>query len=378
MMAKKKAKKKKIGFISRIILILNIFFAIGLLLSYLSLYISPERNWFMPFFGLLYPYFLLINILFSLYWIIRLKLYFIISLLLVLIGWQLIQRTVQFKVGSESSHDEGAFLVMSYNVRNMCNNNMLIPDLKIRDAILDVLADAKPDILCLQEFESFGDNPLQFIDSMARGLGLSYYEFTRYNEEHTRRIDAIITFSRFPILSSTSVKKDDLHNYCLINDLQIGNDTVRLFNIHLESVRLKHEDYTFIKDLDLQFEEEENIQEGSRRIFKKLSSAYSRRASQVRNLDGYLSSSPHPVILCGDFNDTPCSFTYQILAEGKEDAFIESGTGLGNTYAGTLPSLRIDYILYDQVFTSRSYATGREKLSDHYPITSLIGYKPLP
>jgi endonuclease/exonuclease/phosphatase family metal-dependent hydrolase len=375
MVAKKKAKKRKTGLITRIFLILNILVIFFLLLSYLSLYISPERNWALPFFGLLYPYILLINVFFVIYWSLRIRLYFILSLLAILAGWNIMWRTVQVEFSSDPMPTEHSFRIMSYNVRNMANNNLLIPDFRIRDAILDLLKANQPDLLCLQEFESVGNDPAAFIDSVSVQLGLPYYHFARYNEKNSRRIDAIITFSRFPVINAMSIKKDDLHNYCLVNDLVIGRDTVRLFNIHLESVRFRHEVYSFINDLDLKFEEDEDLKEGSRRIFSKLRRAYLVRATQVRNLKEYLESSPYPVIICGDFNDTPCSYTYQVLASGKRDAFIESGSGLGNTYAGTLPSLRIDYILFDPVFRSYGYTTSREKLSDHYPIAARVGYR---
>jgi len=200
---------------------------------------------------------------------------------------------------------------------------------------------------------------------------MSYIDYARYNTEKiTKRLDAIITFSKYPILSSQSIKQEEGHNFCLINDLLIGGDTVRLFNVHLESVRLKHEDYTFIDELDLKFKEEENLKEGSMRIFNKLKTAYARRSLQVGLLKEELDRSPYPVILCGDFNDTPCSYTYQALARDKRDAFIERGKGLGNTYAGGLPSLRIDYILFDPSFQAVGFEIGKHKLSDHYPISS--------
>lgn len=374
-MAKRKPKKGKTGFISRILLIINSLAVLGLLLSYLSLFVSPEHNWLLPFLGLVYPYLLLANVLFFLYWLFRLRLYLFLSLITILIGWNIIWRTVQVEISTDPLPHGESFRVMTYNVRNMSNNNMLLPDLQVRDAIVRRLKDNDPDILCLQEFESIGLDPESFIRFMSQYLGLPYYEYTRYNENNTSRIDAIITFSRFPILSTHSVKKDAHHNFCLVNDLLIGQDTVRLYNIHLESVRFRHEDYTFINDLDLQFEENENIKEGSRRVFNKLRSAYIIRSRQVKGLRESIENSIYPVILCGDFNDTPCSFSYQVLSRNRKDAFIESGSGLGNTYAGTLPSLRIDYILYDRKFRSYTYKTGDEKLSDHYPIAAILGHR---
>ena len=374
-MARKRSKRVKLGVFGRIVLIVNILAVIGLILSYLSLYVSPERNWLLPFFGLIYPYLLLVNTFFILYWALRFRIYFLVSLLAVLAGWNIIWRTMQIEVSTSPLASGKSFLVMTYNVRNMSNNNLLIPDPEIRDAIMRLLVGNRPDILCLQEFEALGERPHEFVDSMSRALGLPYYEFARYNEKNTKRLDAIITFSRFPITGSHALKKEDRRSYCLVTDLLIGNDTVRLYNIHLESVRLKHEDYTFINDLDLQFEEDENIKEGSRRVFNKLRNAYILRSSQVKSIRNSMDASPFPLITCGDFNDTPCSYSYQVLSRQKKDAFMESGSGLGNTYAGTLPSLRIDYILYDKNFRAFTYTTGRENISDHYPVAATLGYR---
>jgi endonuclease/exonuclease/phosphatase family metal-dependent hydrolase len=257
----------------------------------------------------------------------------------------------------------------------MANNNMWLPDFKIRDEIVDFLVDNQPDILCLQEFESIGDIPQFFIDSLSQSLGLPFYKYVQYNKETTDRINAIITFSRFPIVNSIAFEKDESHHFCLVSDLIVYNDTLSLYNIHLESVRFRPEDYTFINDLELQFEQSEKIREGSKSVFNKLRKAYVIRSAQVKELRRSIKSAPYPVIICGDFNDTPCSFSYQMLSTDKRDAFIESGSGLGNTYAGTLPALRIDYILYDSKFYSFSYTTGRKELSDHYPVAARIGYR---
>ena len=117
------------------------------------------------------------------------------------------------------------------------------------------------------------------------------------------------------------------------------------------------------------------MKEGSMRIFKKLKTAYSRRAEQVDNLVSCIHNSPFPVILCGDFNDTPNSYAYQQLATGLDDAFMESGQGLGNTYIGKLPSYRIDYVLYSDYFTSWQCHRDMVKFSDHYPVNCLLGVR---
>lgn len=366
---------KRLGLFNLLILIASILVFFALALSYLSSHISPEKSWILPFFGLLYPYLVIINIFLTIYWILRRRWLFLIPAIIVIAGWNHLGRTFQFSSSDVIPAGLKPFKVISYNVKNLSNDNVDLLEPEIRDKIIGYLDEEDPDIICLQEFSVVHPDPEAFIDSISDRLKLPYHAHSQYSEKPRKRIDAIFIFSKFPILDYSPVKKDLVHNFALFADLLIGNDTVRLFNIHLESLRLRHEDYNFISELDLQFEEKENIKEGSWRIFKKMKTAFSLRASQVETLSSCILDSPYPVILCGDFNDTPNSYAYQQLTANLKDAFIESGKGLGNTYIGKLPSYRIDYILYNDYFTSWQYRRGLVKYSDHYPVSCYIGVR---
>src|SRR5207253_3238831 len=134
-------------------------------------------------------------------------------------------------------------------------------------------------------------------------------------------------------------------NVFLCSDIVVGNDTFRVVNTHLESIRFKPEDYKFIENIGAESEEELN---GSINILRRMKRAYTKRAQQVSVLKNEITGSSYPVILCGDFNDTPNSYTYNVLSDGLSDSFRQSGKGFGRTYAGIFPSYRIDYILHDK------------------------------
>ena len=102
-----------------------------------------------------------------------------------------------------------------------------------------------------------------------------------------------------------------------------------------------------------------------------MKSSYINRANESKKIKEHINSSPFPVIVCGDFNDTPISYTYSTLKENLSDAFKESGIGIGNSYVG-IPSLRIDYILHDKKFNSYNYKKNKYELSDHFPISCSI------
>jgi endonuclease/exonuclease/phosphatase family metal-dependent hydrolase len=108
---------------------------------------------------------------------------------------------------------------------------------------------------------------------------------------------------------------------------------------------------------------------------KKFRIAAQRRARQAEALKKEIEDSPYKVIVCGDFNDTPTSYTYRTVSSGLKDAFISGGVGMSGTYAGKLPSFRIDYILYDKKFSSANYEVVKEELSDHYPVECFIRLK---
>lgn len=367
---------KRLGIFNVIVLVVNILFLIALSLSYLSVHVSPERSWILPFFGLLYPFIFIINLFFVIYWILRLRWLFLIPAIFIVAGWNHFERLVQFNSSAKPPATSISLKIITYNVKNLSNDNVKLFEPQIRSKIFDFLDQEDADILCLQEFAIVHANPEAFIDSLSDRLEMPFHAYIQYFDKPRKRIDAIFTFSKYPILNSGSVKKDDQHNYAIYSDLLINDDTVRLFNVHLESVRLKHEDYNFISELDLPFEEDKDIKEGSKRIFEKLKTAFARRASQVDNLSYSIDQSPYPVILCGDFNDTPNSYAYQQLTSNLNDAFMESGKGFGNTYIGKLPSFRIDFILHDDHFTAWNCERKLIELSDHYPVTCILEMKP--
>jgi endonuclease/exonuclease/phosphatase family metal-dependent hydrolase len=138
---------------------------------------------------------------------------------------------------------------------------------------------------------------------------------------------------------------------------------------------LGKEDYLFVSDLASNRTENHDIGLGSRKIFGKMRSAYIKRAEQVRSVRLEIDRSPYPVILCGDFNDTPASYVYHKIEQKLEDSFVEAGNGTGSSYAGILPAFRIDYIFHDTSFTAHNYKTLDANFSDHYPITTLLVLK---
>jgi endonuclease/exonuclease/phosphatase family metal-dependent hydrolase len=184
----------------------------------------------------------------------------------------------------------------------------------------------------------------------------------------------LATFSNYPIISS---RKMDFSNtnmsFCLVTDIAFPTDTVRVINVHLESIRFRKEDYMFVNELANNRNSGNDLKQGSRVILSKMKRAYMKRAVQVNELKAIIADSPYRTMVCGDFNDTPTSYVYRQVTEPLQDAFKIAGSGLGQTYRELLPILRIDYILPDKSMKVFHYKTIHSDLSDHYPIVARIG-----
>jgi len=175
------------------------------------------------------------------------------------------------------------------------------------------------------------------------------------------------TYSGFPIINkgTVSIKGKRKNNICIYSDIVNEKDTIRLYNIHLASNWFRTSDYSFIQNPTLETEE---LKKNVLSIGERLKNSFAKRAEQVEAIKTHINKSPYPVIVCGDFNDTPNSYAYHQLSNGLKDAFVEKGLGLGRSYNGKFPSLRIDYILCSPELNIHSFNTSDVKLSDHYPI----------
>jgi len=371
--------KKKGSWIRRVMFALNILAILFLLLSYSASYISPEKIWWLALFGIGYGIILCVNILFVLFWIIFKSRNFLFSLFVILIGFGKMFNIYEihfFKDKPLAKKETTSFpvKVMSYNVRLFDLYNWF-HNQETREKIFKFLSAESPDIICIQEYftsdkkeDHFSNN-----DTLKKVIPAAYsniiYSTTLYQTSHW----GIATFSKYPIINKETVHFQERGgNIFTFSDIKIGNDTIRVYNTHLESIRFGKADYKFIENLG---ETEQDELKGSMSIILRLKRAFIKRAKQVQVLHKHILSSPHPVILCGDFNDTPSSYTYSMLCNGLEDSFRESGTGFGKTYIGAFPSFRIDYILHDERLKSTGYTTYHEKLSDHFPISSWIEKK---
>ncbi len=349
------------GILHKVIVAANILFALGLLFCYASVYINPARFWIPAIVGLFYPFFLLANIAFLTYWIIVWKKELLISLLAILLGINHLSAFVQLRPGNKHESAVPSIRLISYNV----NLFRLYPWSKLPpsyDGVIRYIGSNNFDIACLQEFYTVST---KFSEADAkRKLGMR--SKIGYIIQNSRSAYGLAIFSRFPIVNSGEIKFENTLNSSIYADVKINGDTVRVYNLHLQSLRLKEHNFNFLLNNELR--------QGNDRydeimdLASRLRIAFIKRSQQVELVNRHLKNCPYPVILCGDFNDTPVSYTYRELTGKLHDSFKEAGAGMLNTYAGILPSYRIDYILYSPEFKTLKFSSPRLNLSDHYPV----------
>ncbi len=154
-------------------------------------------------------------------------------------------------------------------------------------------------------------------------------------------------------------------------DIVRNEDTVRIYNNHLESYHLQSENYATIE----QIASGENFEvEEVRNVLQKMILAIQKRNTQAIMLKKSLHDCPHKMIVCGDFNAPAYSFTYHTIQESQNlhDAFIETSKGVGGTYHWKFLSKRIDFILTHSDFTPDWCKVSQLEISDHFPVLTEI------
>ena len=360
-------------FTDRVVLILNILGAAGMLMAYLAPSVNPARMVLPALFGLAYPYLLMLHLAFLCYWLIRLKKEILISILVILLGWNHLNNLIPLnlrpsEIPVNSSQDK-YLKALSYNVRGF-NIYQWSREPEAKKEIFEFLESQEPQLVCFQEYftsEKSGQTHAQ----ISRQLDYLPFSAVYYTADPANRNGfGIATFSKHPILKKSRIPFNSSFNAAMYTDILFRSDTIRIFNIHLQSIRFQEDNYAFIDTARFKYSNEQ-ISE-IRAIGSRLKTAFTLRAEQAKVIASYIKDSPHPVVVMGDFNDTPQSYAYRKIKKGLDDSFRKAGRGFGNTYAGELPSFRIDYIMYGPPLLSAEFNRIKTDHSDHYPISTKL------
>lgn len=353
---------------------------VGLSMVMLLLYILPVTNqrlsWFINLVALMLPFLLVLQIGFFLFWLFAKRKLVWIPVITLLLCWNLIGSLIGFHPSAKKKvKEENDFRVATWNTHlfNFFENNG-----KLDAGMMKEAKDFCADVFAVQEFVFSLDSSSSItLDKVKQRLGFKYVVaandrafgvHTNYKQRNERYHPfCVAIFSNHPILQWKKVQSLKEYNHTFLwADILVNNDTVRVFNIHLQSMHFGRNEYAFIENIDQQ--DMDNVQKGSKNIIRKMRSAYMLRASQALDVKAEIEQSPYPVIVCGDMNDVPNSFAYQTISKNLYDSYTEKGWGIGRTFQFLSPTLRIDYVLHSKQLELKQVQIIRPSPGDHNPV----------
>ena len=344
----------------------------ALLLALAAPYVHPSTTVFFAWFGLAYPFLLALNLASLLYWVFQRRRYALLPLAALIPAFYFSTGYLQFgaQASPTAGPERGALRVLSLNAQ-------LFGHYQGRNdapAVASAMADKAPDVICIQEFLNRGKGDTATLQMFYLRTAMPYGYFERLNDGRKYGDYGMIILSRRKQVRRGSIRlASNTGNMCIWADLADGKDTLRVYNVHLQSIRFGREDYRFINEKSK--DNEQRVQ-GSVNILRRLNKAWRLRAAQADSLRTHMEKCPYPVLVCGDFNDVPMSYTYRRISSGLKDAFREAGSGLERTYQGPFPSFRIDHMLHSAAYKTVAYRIFPDIPSDHKLIQCDVKLQP--
>ncbi|MDA9233439.1 endonuclease/exonuclease/phosphatase family protein [Flavobacteriaceae bacterium] len=327
-------------------LLLNIGMSALLLLACLLPYISVALVPSMSIFSLFVPFLVLGNLLFLIYWMIQFKKIVFLPIVSLGIAYFFIGSFFQFRAERPMPPSQD-FSIMSFNTR-LFNKYQWSDDPYIANQIVAFIKKTDPSVICFQEFDV----------SMKKRFMSYPYVYISASDNSKQAVQAI--FSKFPIAAKGMLPFPNSTNTAIFVDLKIKGYTVRLYNIHLQSLRVKPE--------------ASSLEAGTReRLYKRLKVSFAKQQAQADIIATHKSDSPHKVIVAGDFNTNQFSSVYHTIKGALTDSFTSAGSGYGKTFDFKYFPMRIDFLLSDPSFEITYHKSFPLSLSDHFPV--LVAYR---
>ncbi len=341
---------------------LTILLAIVSLLVFQAVHISPEDQWYMGFLALTIPFFLICNAFFLYYWVRKRKfMRAIVPIMVFIFGWSQVSRGISFDSNEQLSEENKSLRVLSGNVRVFnVYDHLRKEDPQSSEKLIQWLENSNNEVLCLQEYYDEPGNPTYHTSKRFKRK----FPHQKISATVQNRIGAkfgVAIFSKYKILNSDRVKfAEKSRNQAIYADLLWGKDTVRVYNIHLESMHISDEKI-----------DRDELKKRGKDTYRRLRKGFATRARQIDKIQESIVNCKHPVIVCGDLNDLPYSYTYETLRTNLSNSFEDKGFGIGTTYNGNIPFLRIDNQFYSEQFSISSFNVHSDiDYSDHYPISA--------
>ncbi|HET8735824.1 MAG TPA: endonuclease/exonuclease/phosphatase family protein, partial [Pricia sp.] len=207
----------------------------------------------------------------------------------------------------------------------------------------------KPDIVCFQEVS---------VGMTAHFLDYPYHHLKKIRSQDKVHLGI---FSKYPIIDAKIIHFPNSINNGSYADIAYEGDTLRLYNVHMQSLGITPGSGVLRSN-------------SSERLYNRVVNAFKKQEEQAEMIRKHRAGSPHPTLLCGDFNNTQFSKEYHILKGEMQDSFIEAGFGYGRTFNFLRIPLRIDFIMGDTSFEITGHKNYNVNYSDHFPIMASFRY----
>ncbi|HLS12747.1 MAG TPA: endonuclease/exonuclease/phosphatase family protein [Flavobacteriaceae bacterium] len=335
---------RRLGCLGSLIFYANSLVAFLLLLSFVLPYLPPTRFPTVSMLSLgVFPL-IILNGIFMLYWLIRLRKQFFLSLIVLILATLNFGFFIKFDNSTSESREKDSIRLLSYNVRLFNYYEAKEKRNEAPEKFETIVREINPDLLFIQAFK----------EEKEMDFSAYPYKYVDYND--SKKLFGHAIYSKYPIIDQGAFSFEQSNNNALWADVKIAEDTFRIYNVHLQSMRIIAK-VAYIQETGTDF------------IKNKISHAFVKQERQVRLLRKHMEASPHKnIIVAGDFNNTPFSYNYKKLKGDMKDAFLEKGSGIGTTFYFDGFPLRIDYILVSPNVKVKQFHTVKETFSDHQAI----------
>ena len=323
-------------------------------------YLSPLDHPTLSQAHFVFPAIALVNTAFLVFWVLFKPRWVVIPVAGFLAAFQPVHSYLPIHLPEEPP--EGSIKVISYNVAGFAHSKM--HDDEERGALPLYLVNENADILCLQE--AYNDTPTQRVTDQYLNEAYAYRDTALSDGKD----NPVALYSKYPIVGKERIFSCEHGNHAAAFHVDIDGDTVIVVNCHLQSLQLSHEDREGFQSMVEGTVGRDSMKTESHKLLDKIRIASEKRAPQAQAVADYIKDNAHrSIIVCGDFNDPPLSYSNHVISRGLTDCFVSAGTGIGYSFHENGMFFRIDNILCSKDWTPYKAKVDRTiAISDHYPI----------
>lgn len=344
---------KNLSWFNKTMFFFNIVLAVLTFVAYVLPFLAPKFFPFLSVLTLFLPLMLILNLLYFIFWGIQFKRQILLPALVLLMGITFINKFYKFS-STDLPEEISDFKVMSYNVR-LFNKFEWSEKRTVPIEISDFVKENNPDIMCIQEF------------SNAEEFDYKRYQYKYILSKGNKIKTGQAILSKFKIIDTGEIVFPDSNNNVIFADIKKGKDTIRVYSVHLQSIKISPDVNEINEDIN-------GInQKKSERMFKRISTAFKTQQLQAEMIMEHKKQCSYPIVLCGDMNNSAFSYVYRIIKGDLQDSFEEAGTGFGKTYDFNYYPARIDYIFADKKMKVKNFRSFTEIIdSDHFPVMARL------